>query len=89
MSEFCSGVLRYERISDVIVSGSILPGFNLTKFEIAHTSNEEFIQSLEDWVFSHPVLKHHVYENLATGAYGSSTPTKLYQYLEVSIIILN
>jgi len=47
-----------------------------------HTSNLAFVNHIEDLVKSHPALRHHVLENLATGTFGRATSVNLLHYLE-------
>lgn len=81
--EFNSGLLRCDRWK----KSKLTMKFNSLLLDPALADESTFVAGLEDFITSHVLFKHHLLDNLATGAFGTSTPVKLFHYLEARSFI--
>jgi SAM-dependent methyltransferase len=80
LEQFASIILRYS--STPSSSEFQLQGFDEKTLNPFHSTPDEFVDSMEHFVFQHPALNHHFLDSIHKGAYGDKTVDVVAHFLE-------
>jgi SAM-dependent methyltransferase/pyrroloquinoline quinone (PQQ) biosynthesis protein C len=80
LEQLTSIVLRYSSAAET--SELKLHGFDEKTLNPFHSTPDEFVESMEQFVFQHPALNHHLLDSFEKGAYGHKTVDIVTHFLE-------